>query len=261
MKRTRKLRRALSLTLCALALIAVSVGATIAYLTDKDEVVNTFTVGDVQIDLNETDVDKDNDTKKNEYHLVPGQTFVKDPTVTIKANSEPSYVRIFVTVEDHIDLMKVCEAAGSLNLTEDIYTSRDPAYNGYVNFEKFATGLSAQWEFVGISLNRDSGNGTNFCRYEFRYNDTTEKKETDYTLDPLFTGIQIPGWMTNDMIKVLSEGYEYYGFEDNAIVIREVTNTSPHYQPFAIKIEAQAIQAEGFANADAAWAAFKVQNP
>ena len=37
--------------LCAVLLVAASVLGTMAYLTSNDEVVNTFTVGNVQIKL------------------------------------------------------------------------------------------------------------------------------------------------------------------------------------------------------------------
>ena len=53
MNKNPKLRKALTLILCAVALIAISVGATIAYLTDHASVQNTFTVGHVDITLTE----------------------------------------------------------------------------------------------------------------------------------------------------------------------------------------------------------------
>ena len=54
-----KLRRVLLLLACAVMLVSLSVGATLAYLTGKDEVVNTFTVGNVQIKLDEAKVNTD----------------------------------------------------------------------------------------------------------------------------------------------------------------------------------------------------------
>lgn len=35
--------------------------------------------------------------KTNEYHLLPGHTYTKDPTVTVKTGSDASYVRMKVT--------------------------------------------------------------------------------------------------------------------------------------------------------------------
>ena len=59
------------------AVAAISVAGTLAYLTDQDSVVNTFTVGKVQITLDETKVNSDGTVvegaervRENEYHLI-----------------------------------------------------------------------------------------------------------------------------------------------------------------------------------------------
>lgn len=104
MKTTKK---ALLALVCAVALVFGSVFATYAYLTSTTDVVtNTFSVGNVTITLDETDVDvygvKDSETRvtKNDYKLIPGQTYVKDPTVHVAKGSEKCYV--FVKVVDEI---------------------------------------------------------------------------------------------------------------------------------------------------------------
>ena len=89
--RKRKIRnRRIAMTVALVLVVAlVSVGGTIAWLTDKTgEVVNTFTVGNIDITLAETTTD---------YKMVPGNTIAKDPTVTVKAGSEDCY--LFVKVE------------------------------------------------------------------------------------------------------------------------------------------------------------------
>lgn len=80
----KKTKKALLLSLCAVMLVTASVLGTMAYLTSTDEVVNTFTVGNVAITLDETDVDNstpgENDRDQaNEYKLMPGKEYVKDP--------------------------------------------------------------------------------------------------------------------------------------------------------------------------------------
>lgn len=90
-ERKRKIRnRRIAMTVALVLVVAlVSVGGTIAWLTDKTgEVVNTFTVGNIDITLAETTTD---------YKMVPGNTIAKDPTVTVKAGSEDCY--LFVKVE------------------------------------------------------------------------------------------------------------------------------------------------------------------
>ena len=79
------------------------VGGTVAWLIAKtDPVVNTFTYGDVNITLEETDTDDgDNDPNTNTYTMVPGNTITKDPKVTVLANSEDSW--LFVKLDKSTD--------------------------------------------------------------------------------------------------------------------------------------------------------------
>lgn len=87
-------KKALALVLALTLLVAGVVGGTLAWLTDQtDEVKNTFTVGDINIGLTETTAD---------YKMVPGNTIAKDPTVTVKANSEACW--LFVQVTESTDL-------------------------------------------------------------------------------------------------------------------------------------------------------------
>lgn len=97
-------RKALLLSLCAVLLVVASVMGTMAYLTAKsDEVVNTFTVGKVNITLDEAPVDTngnviDGDRRtRNQYLLVPGQSYTKDPIVHVTAGSENSWIFVEVT--------------------------------------------------------------------------------------------------------------------------------------------------------------------
>ena len=96
------------------AVAAISVAGTLAYLTDQDSVVNTFTVGKVQITLDETKVNTDGTVvegaervQKNEYHLIPGQTYTKDPMITVEENSEEAYVRMMVTLNCAEELKEI----------------------------------------------------------------------------------------------------------------------------------------------------------
>lgn len=87
-------KKTLALVLALTLLVAGVVGGTLAWLTDQtDEVKNTFTVGDINIGLTETTAD---------YKMVPGNTIAKDPTVTVKANSEACW--LFVQVTESTDL-------------------------------------------------------------------------------------------------------------------------------------------------------------
>ena len=97
--------KALTIVLCAVLLVVSTVFVTMAFLTSTDSVKNTFTFGQVTITLDEADVDEDGVVenggdrtsttgrlKENKYHLIPGHTYVKDPTVHVDATSEKCWL-------------------------------------------------------------------------------------------------------------------------------------------------------------------------
>ena len=67
--------KALTLSLCAVLLVVTTVFATMAYLTSQDSVNNTFTVGKVEITLDEAQV--------NDYGVPT------DPAARVKAHPGP----------------------------------------------------------------------------------------------------------------------------------------------------------------------------
>lgn len=69
-----KLHRSLVLALCLALCAALSIGGTLAYLTDRDSEINVFTMGDVRIDLTE-EFDQG-------VQLVPGLNVEKTPVIT-----------------------------------------------------------------------------------------------------------------------------------------------------------------------------------
>jgi predicted ribosomally synthesized peptide with SipW-like signal peptide len=101
-----KTRKTLLMVLSLVLVAVVSVAGTLAYLQDKTgPVTNTFTVGNVNIDLKESTYDPDNNSIDNNlvsgntndtYKLIPGRVSPKDPTVTVETGSEDCW--IFVEV-------------------------------------------------------------------------------------------------------------------------------------------------------------------
>lgn len=96
------MKKKLTTVLAIVLVVALSVAGTYAYLTSKTATItNTFTVGKVNIDLKETfNTDADGDGTKDcwKMQLIPGTSAVKDPTVTVKADSEKCY--LFVKFEE-----------------------------------------------------------------------------------------------------------------------------------------------------------------
>ena len=113
-------KKTLALVLTLTLLVAGVVGGTLAWLTDQTaEVKNTFTVGDINIGLTETTTD---------YKMVPGNTIAKDPTVTVKANSEACWLFVKVTESANLDdFITYAIATGWTELEAGVYYREVPA--------------------------------------------------------------------------------------------------------------------------------------
>ena len=137
-----KKSKVLLLMLCTAALSVAAAFGTLAYLTDSQAVTNTFTVGQVQITLDELDVDNstpgenDRDTA-NKYHLIPGQTYVKDPTVHVRADSESCWV--FVKVDNGISAIE-CDDADYVSVAKQVEN------NGWTSLEGVTNVFYKAWE-------------------------------------------------------------------------------------------------------------------
>jgi len=215
-------KKALAAILAAALVICVCVGATLAYLQDKTLVAtNTFTVGKVDITLDETKLDENGEPTEertaegegNEYHLLPGLTYTKDPVVTVKANSEECYVRAFVTL-DHAD--KIYEIYKNHNMTLDSALSFFGGYDKTV------------WTPVEMSSALIQGDK---ITVEFRYKETVKTSTDDTRLPAIIKTITLPEWVNNADTELLSDG-------------------------FKVEVYAEAIQAKGFDDAVAAWKEF-----
>lgn len=234
--------KALLLTLCAVLLVAATAFGTLAYLTDTDAVKNTFKVGKVGLSLDEAEVNPDgtyknghdNRVQKNEYHLLPGHTYYKDPTVTVDAKSEDAYVRMIVTVKNIDQLMRALPQAetiqGEDGTTSQVAYPENQKYYGEDDtflLQMLCGGWDAStWLFKSYTENDDGTEGY----YEFRYKEVVKKSENPTKLDDLFETITVPGEIDNDHLAYLAD--------------------------VEIVVAAHAIQADGFDAADEAWAAF-----
>ena len=183
-------KKTVALLLVLVLAYGAAMGGTIAYLTDSAEVVNTFTVGKVQIKLDEADVkpdgtyeeNHDSRVEANSYKLMPGHTYIKDPTVTVEKGSESSYVRMLVTLSNASALKEVF---GANFLPENYVKGWD----------------SATWIASGITENTTD----NTITYEFRYKETVAAPTADVVLDDLFEEFTVPGTVDNNQLDKLSE--------------------------------------------------------
>lgn len=233
--------KALLLTLCAVLLVAASVLGTMAYLTSTDTVTNTFTVGKVEIKLDETDVTNPTGSRvqANSYKLMPGTTYTKDPTVTVKAGSEESYVRMKVTFNNAAALMEMLPSADNLEdfTPDEIALIKKIAP---ILFLTNYTAVDAGWlpEYTMFGMEKtladpnyfvyDAANDT--VTYIFYYPTTVTATTADVTLPALFDTIKVPEHVTGEQLAKLNN--------------------------FKITVIAEAIQAGSFTDAADAWSHF-----
>lgn len=104
-------KKLVTLLVCAVVMTVGAISATMAYFTDSEQATNTFTVGHVDITLDEAKVDElgtpiagADRVTENEYKLIPGSTYLKDPTVHVTADSDDCW--LFVTVDNQIEALE-----------------------------------------------------------------------------------------------------------------------------------------------------------
>lgn len=183
-------KKLLIMSVAMVLVCAFAVGMTIAYLTSTDSVVNTFTVGNVQIKLDEAKVYPDGTlvpnadrVKANSYKLIPGHTYNKDPMVTVLSGSESSYIKMTVTVTKSAELDAIFAPNGA------VLTS---IFNGYD---------STNWIYKGNTENTTANTRT----YEFWYKETVAAPTADIALDALFDSITVPGAITNAQLATIKD--------------------------------------------------------
>lgn len=229
----KKMKKVLALTACAAMLVVGSVAGTLAYLTSQDKVVNNFTVGQVKISLDEAQVNEfgkklDGDrVQKNDYHLLPGVSYSKDPQVHITKGSEDCYARMYVTITHDNQWKTICDS------------HKDSDDNNLFGAENMFIGLQpTDWKLHEIHKNVAAENTRT---YEFWYSKkiTGVPKDEDLKLTPLFKEISMPIQLTNEDLALLADD----------------PDTDDTDEGFKIYVVAQAIQATSFDDATAAFAA------
>lgn len=236
--------KALLLTLCAVLLVAASVLGTMAYLTSTAKVENTFTIGKVEIKLDEAKVNTDGipvegaaRVTANSYKLMPGTTYTKDPTVTVKAGSEESYVRMKVTFNNATEIIALCtdpEFADEVTGAENAFPlirmvnfveANAAKWDGIIPDNMVETGeMLADAKYFAYDKTADT------LTYIFYYRETVTAPTADVVLPVLFDSIKVPEWVTGEQLAELNN--------------------------FQITVIAEAIQAGSFANAADAWSHF-----
>ena len=214
------------ISLCLVVALGATavIGGTLAYFTDTDKAENTFTVGNVDIVLDEAKVERVDDewvagnerVQENEYKdIFPGATLPKDPTV----HNEGSY-GAFVRVKITTDFNKLAGMQADKELFND--EAKDGDLTNILNID------AENWAFVDYKIDFAARTVT----YTYNYN-TELAAETDTTA--VFTKVSVPAFITNEDVAA-------YGLNN-----------------FQINVVAEAIQADGFADVTAAFAAYDAE--
>ena len=212
---TKKKILVLALTVAMAAILVV--GGSLAYLTDKKTATNTFTMGDVKIELDETDVKNPEGDRvtSNEYEVYPGAVVTKDPIVH-NVGKNGAYIRATVNVSNW------------MNLAAAYYPEFEPKFpsEGYKDALKLLVGdLGEGWSVVGVTAGDTFTIGQFDAKFILKYDGILASGDNTTAM---FQEVKIPAGIDN------------------------INNTSFK----EVKVVAQAMQANGFDTWEAAFAAF-----
>ena len=268
----------------ALAAIAI-VGASLAYFTDTKSATNTFTVGNVKIDLIESQFHREGNDNS-------GDTSIPDPTHKVTADDGMKYVTTGHTMFTDAEIKADAEtyqtdylAVKGENMVPGRGVAKCPyvvntgANDAYIRIRVLVPS-AANNDFVAV---KDGGVITNqWCSSSFSTGEFIDKKgggwnnapaidKASVTKDgvtydvytftrtePLKAGAMTE-WNVWNFIGINKDATSddiQKAIDADAIKVAE-TDGGAKTMTLNVLVEADAIQAEGFANADAAWAAFK----
>ena len=269
-------KKVTALCLCVALLAVAVVGASLAYFTDTKSATNTFTVGNVKIDLIESKYHREGNDNS-------GDTSIPDPTHKVVADDGMKYVTtghtMFTNDEIKADAAQYSDYIGKhgsnmvpgRNFAKCPYvinTGANDAYirirvmiphdgdvdNGGIINAMFCSTATSSGEF------QQGANGKNWPVVEANgYTDKNGLKYDVYTFtrtEPLKAGAMTEWnvWNFVGIGKNVTNADIEKAIENNVI-----TRTETGALSLNVLVQADAIQAEGFADATAAWTAFDAQ--
>lgn len=245
-----------ALSICLVA--AMAIGGTMAFLTDSEQVTNHFSLGDLDItidephwdddgDDNSTPDDSSDDTPGDGEELVPGDTKDKDPTV--KAVEGDSYMRVVMTIKDR-DTGNIITDDKRLDLIFKTirYAEDDAIKEG----TPYALADLDSYSTVNSKFTKDDTKSSAGVYY-YNYNEIFKKGDTAV----LFTDIVIPTDWNQTQLNTL-RGI-YYVNAAGEEVTADTEGAIKKYHNYMIEIQAQAIQSDNFKDAAAAFAALDAE--
>ena len=210
-------KRFVAILLCVTLVALAAIGATFAYLTDSKTVNNTFTMGNVAIKLDETNVNDPTGARvtSNAYNVYPGAVVTKDPIVH-NTGKNAAYIRATVNVSNWMNLCAAYYPESGFEFTK-------PGYEK--SLELLVGTLGEGWSVVGVEAGDTFTIGQFDAKFILKYDG---KLAAGDDTTAMFQTVTIPAGI------------------DNA-------NTDSFKE---VKVVAQAIQADGFDTWEAAFAAY-----
>ena len=269
-------KKVTALCLCVALLAVAVVGASLAYFTDTKSATNTFTVGNVSIDLIESKLHRQGSGGTGDTSIpTPGQTasgmkYISDGTkaftdAEIQADAE-TYATDYLAVkgENMVPGRGVAKCPYVVNTgANDAYIRIRVMIPSAANNDFVAVNVGGvitnQWCSSSIStgefIDGKGGGWTNAPAIE-RNVEKDGMKYDVYTFtrtEPLAAGAMTEWnvWNFIGINKTATSADIQKAIDAGAITATDDTMT------LNVLVEADAIQAEGFADAAAAWAAFK----
>lgn len=144
----KKLITAAVLTVAAITLVVATVFTTLAFLADSAAVSNVFTVGNIAITMFETKVDNNGvpttpreEVDTNSYHLVPSNTYTKDPTIRITSSTQDTMF-LFVKSSNQIRGIEAGNNGGA-----QLTMRKQMEANGWVEYVMSKDGIDVVWVY------------------------------------------------------------------------------------------------------------------
>ena len=199
-------KRFVAILLCVTLVALAAIGATFAYLTDTKTVDNTFTMGNVAIKLDETNVNDPTGDRvtSNEYNVYPGAVVKKDPIVH-NTGKNAAYIRATINVENW---MNNCAA---------YYPEFGIAYPS-AGYEQslllLVDALGNGWSIVGVETGKPFELGNFSAKFILKY-DGTLASGADTTA--MFNQVKVPAGIKNGndfgAITVVAQAIQADGFD------------------------------------------------
>lgn len=188
----------------------VAIGGTIAYFSSSATAKNTFTVGNVKISMDEAEVEK---TETNSFvttssrvtansyeNIYPGAELPKDPTITVKADSQNCYVGMVVSIDNY---------EGFSDAAQDFFDD----YFATIDYQD-------GWKCVS----HEDG------KYILNYEKIVTNSSEDTIIDPAFEEIDIPTSFTSEDMEslgefnmdILGQAIQAQGFDSADLALEEL---------------------------------------